>query len=143
MLYSHLSHLKLLMNTWMHLWYWIHYSDSYTNLICCDFNFFIMLENNYFMFQVLFLKSSAYKGIDRVIWTTQQFRNVLLSLLILEDPLEYEMTTHSSILAWEISWSEKPGGLQPMGLQSHTWLSTVYEGFGSLLFVSTIKSVFC
>ena len=29
-----------------------------------------------------------------------------------EDPLEKEMTTHSSILAWEISWTEEPGGLQ-------------------------------
>ena len=34
-----------------------------------------------------------------------------------EDPLEKEMTTHSSILAWRISWTEEPGGLQSMGLQ--------------------------
>ena len=33
-----------------------------------------------------------------------------------EDPLEKEMATHSSILAWEIPWAEKPGGLQSMGL---------------------------
>ena len=34
-----------------------------------------------------------------------------------EDPLEKEMATYSSILAWEIPWTEKPGGLQSMGLQ--------------------------
>ena len=34
-----------------------------------------------------------------------------------EDPLEEEMATHSSILAWEIPWMEEPGGLQSMGLQ--------------------------
>ena len=34
-----------------------------------------------------------------------------------EDPLEKEMATHSSILAWTISWTEEPGGLQSMGLQ--------------------------
>ena len=34
-----------------------------------------------------------------------------------EDPLEKEIATHSSILAWEIPWTEKPGGLQSMGLQ--------------------------
>ena len=34
-----------------------------------------------------------------------------------EDPLEEEMATHSRILAWEIPWIEKPGGLQSMGLQ--------------------------
>ena len=32
-----------------------------------------------------------------------------------EDPLEKEMKTHSSILAWEIPRTEEPGGLQPMG----------------------------
>ena len=32
-----------------------------------------------------------------------------------EDPLEKEMVTHSSILAWRISWTEKPGRLQSMG----------------------------
>ena len=31
-----------------------------------------------------------------------------------EDPLEKEMATHSSILAWEIPWTEEPGGLQSM-----------------------------
>ena len=34
-----------------------------------------------------------------------------------EDPLEEEMATHSSILAWEIPWTEEPGGLQFMGSQ--------------------------
>ena len=34
-----------------------------------------------------------------------------------EDPLETEMATHSSFLAWKISWTEEPGGLQSMGSQ--------------------------
>ena len=34
-----------------------------------------------------------------------------------EDPLEKEMATHSSILAWRIPWAEEPGGLQSMGSQ--------------------------
>ena len=34
-----------------------------------------------------------------------------------EDPLEKEMATHFSILAWRISWTEKPDGLQSMGSQ--------------------------
>ena len=33
-----------------------------------------------------------------------------------EDPLEEEMATHSSILAWKIPWTEEPGGLQSAGL---------------------------
>ena len=37
-----------------------------------------------------------------------------------EDPLEEEMLTHSSILAWRIPWTEEPGRLQSMGSQSWT-----------------------
>ena len=41
-----------------------------------------------------------------------------------EKPLEQEMATHSSILAWKIPWTEEPGGLQSMGSQkSQTRLS--------------------
>ena len=34
-----------------------------------------------------------------------------------KDPLENEMETHSSTLAWKIAWTEEPSRLQPMGLQ--------------------------
>ena len=34
-----------------------------------------------------------------------------------EDPMEKEMAIHSSVLAWEIPWTEEPGGLQSMGSQ--------------------------
>ena len=52
-----------------------------------------------------------------------------------EDPLEKELATHSSILAWEIPWTEEPGGLQSMGLQeldmtkrlNHTSSDTFYS----------------
>ena len=40
-----------------------------------------------------------------------------------EDPLEKEMATHSSILAWRISWTEEPGGLQSGVAKSQTRLS--------------------
>ena len=37
--------------------------------------------------------------------------------LNLEDPLKEEMTTHSSVLAWEVPWTEKPGRVESMDLQ--------------------------
>ena len=40
-----------------------------------------------------------------------------------KDPLEEEMATHSSILAWKIPWTEEPGRLQTTGSQSWTQLS--------------------
>ena len=39
-----------------------------------------------------------------------------------KEPLEEEMATHSSVLAWEIPWTKEPGGLQSMGSQR------VYKG---------------
>ena len=44
------------------------------------------------------------------------------SILGWGDPLEKEMATHSSMLAWRIPWTEDPGGLQSVGLQSRTQL---------------------
>ena len=41
----------------------------------------------------------------------------------LKDPLEKEIATHSRIVAWEIPWTEEPGGLQSMWSQSQTGLS--------------------
>ena len=41
-----------------------------------------------------------------------------ISSLDWEDPLDREMATHSSILAWEISWTEEPNGLQSIGSQN-------------------------
>ena len=45
------------------------------------------------------------------IWETQ------VQFLGLEDPLEKEIATYSSILSWRIPWTEEPGGLQSMGSQ--------------------------
>ena len=47
----------------------------------------------------------------------QETEELQVRSLDLEDPLEEEMVTHSSILAWEISQTEEPGELQSMGLQ--------------------------
>ena len=44
-------------------------------------------------------------------WETQ------VQFLGQEDPLQKEMATHSGILAWEIPWTEEPGGIQSMGSQ--------------------------
>ena len=43
-----------------------------------------------------------------------------------EDALEKEMATHSSVLVWEIPWTEEPGGLQSMGSQrvGHNWVTS-------------------
>ena len=50
-----------------------------------------------------------------------------------EDPLEKEMATHSSALAWKISWTEESGRLQSMGSQSQTRLSDFTFTFSGIL----------
>ena len=47
----------------------------------------------------------------------QEAQEMRVQSLVQEDPLEKEMATHFSILAWEIRWTEEPNRLQSMGLQ--------------------------
>ena len=51
-----------------------------------------------------------------------------------EDPLEKDLATHSSILAWRIPWTEEPGGLHSMGLQEldTTWRLNHHVGISFL-----------
>ena len=62
-------------------------------------------------------------------------------------PLDKEMTTHSSILAWEIPWTGEPGGLQPMGSQESDMTEEtattplIYKCFRLNYFRSTGKQV--
>ena len=48
-----------------------------------------------------------------------------------EDPLEKDMATHSSNFAWEIPWTEEPGGLQSMKMQraGHDWATNQQQQF--------------
>ena len=54
------------------------------------------------------------------IWRDHRWWRIWVRSLGWEDPLEEGMATHSSILAWRIPWTEEPGGLQSLGLQSWT-----------------------
>ena len=66
------------------------------------------------------MRSSHYYWISLVAQTVKRLPTMLetwVRSLGLEDPLEKEMSTHSSTLAWRIPWREKPGGIQSMGSQ--------------------------
>ena len=57
-----------------------------------------------------------------------EMRETQVQSLGWEDPLEKEMETHSSTLAWKIPWMEEPGRLQSMGLQRvrHDWATSLH-----------------
>ena len=64
----------------------------------------------------------------------------------LEDPLEKEIATHSSILSWRILWTEEPGGLQSTGSERvghnwriHTSFKTLILALGSPSLLSTVQ----
>ena len=67
-------------------------------------------------------KSQLVKNLPAMLETWVQF-------LGREDPLEKEVATHFSILAWKIPWTEEPGGLQFIGCKSRTRLSTIFSFF--------------
>ena len=72
-----------------------------------------------FMFSTQMYASLVAQRLKRLppMWETQ------VRSLGWEDPLEKEMATHSSILAWRTPWTEKPSRLQSTGWQSQTRLS--------------------
>ena len=59
---------------------------------------------------------------DAVVTNPPAIQETWVRSLGREVPLEKEMATHSTVLAWRIPWMEEPGGLQSTGLQSETQL---------------------
>ena len=58
--------------------------------------------------------------VDSVVKNPPSGEDTWVQFLGQDDALEKEMATHSSIFAWDIPWTEEPGGLQSMGWQSQT-----------------------
>ena len=80
----------------------------------------------------LILKSSAfwylpYSLVAQAVTSLPALWETWIQSLGQEDPLEKEMATHSSILAWKIPWMEQCGSLQSMGLQrvGHNWATSL------------------
>ena len=65
--------------------------------------------------KMVWVSSVAQKS--RIRLPMQEMQETGVGFLSQENPLEKEMTTHSSILAWEIPWTEESGGLLSMGSQ--------------------------
>ena len=66
---------------------------------------------------VVFLISFGASLVAQTLKRLPAMRETWVRSLGRKDPLEKEMATHSSILAWRIPWTEEPGGLQSMGSQ--------------------------
>ena len=69
------------------------------------------------LFRIFFFFLDAYKVMAQTAKRLPAVRETRVRSLGWEDPLEKEMATHSSNLAWKIPWTEEPGGLQSMESQ--------------------------
>ena len=69
------------------------------------------------VFWVKLYKPSGASLVAQIVKHLPAMQETQVQSLGLEDPLEEEIATLSSILAWKISWTEEPGGLQSMGSQ--------------------------
>ena len=98
-----------------------------------------------YLFQILLLSLSwaSPGGSDSKVKHLPAMWEAWVWFLGQDDPLEKEIVTHSSTLAWKIPWMEEPGRLQFMGLQSQIWLSNFTDSLVSYLGKCyTIHSVF-
>ena len=83
----------------------------------------------YFMYSmVLFFPNIRAFLVAQMIKILPEMQETQVQSLGQEDPLEKEMATHSSILAWRIPWTDEPGGLQSMGSQrvGHDWATNMF-----------------
>ena len=69
---------------------------------------------------LLFLYSDGASLVAQMVKNLPTMQETRIQSLSWEDPLEKGMAMHSSILAWRIPWTEEPGGIQSMSLQSWT-----------------------
>ena len=76
---------------------------------------------------ILLIDNMSYNKVVQMVKNPPAMQETRVWSLGGEDPLEKEMATHSSILAWRIPWTEKPGGLQSTGSQRvrHEWIDLV------------------
>ena len=96
-----------------------------------------------YLFQILLLSLSWASLVAWILKHLPAMQETWVRSLGQDNPLQREMATHSSTLAWKIPWMEEPGRLQFMGLQSWTWLSNFTDSLVPYLGkCCTIHSVF-
>ena len=88
--------------------------------------------------------NNDYTLVAQLIKNSPAMWEIWLRSLGWEDPLEKEMATHSSMLAWRIPWTEEPGGLQSTGSQRvrHGWATNTFS-FTSLKTTQGVRLELC
>ena len=98
-----------------------------TQLLFSQSSYFFLCKNKAEILCEVLNRAGGFPG-DIVVKNLPIMQDTMVWSLGEEDPLEKEMTTHSSILARRIPWTEEPDGLQSMGLQrlGHDWATNTH-----------------
>ena len=97
-----------------------HLKGIYDFIIFCSGITVITLSTLKIAFWVTVKRQSGFPG-GSVVKNPPAKQATPVWSLCQEDPLEEQMATHSSIFAWEIPWTEEPGGLQCMGVAKESF----------------------
>ena len=125
----------------------LQWTDSVISLHVIQYFININLYYLIFYYYIVFIQASL---VAQTVKNQPAMQETWVQSLSQKDPLEKGMATHSSILAWKISWTEEPGGLQSMRLQ-RVWcmpmvliillnIAVVYEILYSILLYAYLKS---
>ena len=102
------------------------HQDSWTKYALCLFLYCLRVRNDFLYFYVYIIVHTIFRTslVAQMIQCLPTMPETRVQSLGQKDPLEKEMATHSSTLAWKTPWMEESGGLQSMGVtKSWTWLS--------------------
>ena len=107
----------------------------------------LFTSNNYIIFYCFPLDFMRASLVAQMVKCLPAVRETRVWSLGWEDPLEKEMATHSSTLAWKIPWTEEPDRLQSMGSQKvgHDWVTSLslrfHSGGGDVCFFSYLTPI--
>ena len=96
--------------------------NGHTQILFCILSFVFMCQYLYLRLHV-----DRFHLVVQTVKNLPEMQETCVQSLGWEDPLEKERTTHSSILAWRIPWTEEPGRLQSLGWQrgEHDWVTNM------------------
>ena len=118
----------------------VHYLQSLRLKLCLSVHYYIFKYNTLSKIEyTIIFKASL---VAQMVKSLPAMQETQVQSLGLEDPLEKEMATHSSTLAWRIPWTEQPGKTQSTELQrvGHKWVTNISFSFHIILYFRRLKT---
>ena len=117
--------------------------NAFKSLFLPFFNFFLFLLTPLSVYALIIIVSKITSLVSQTVKRLPTMQETQVWSLGLEDALEKEMATHSSILAWKIPWTEQPGWLLSMGSHRvrHDWATSLSLSHHSFIRRQNIEEI--